>query len=87
MKQSRHSINPRLNVKAGASVQYDDRPRVNLYHILNQRILLFWKAERAIVAFSLVLFVRAESENDGIITRKCCGRLYRSPAYLQAANP
>src|SRR5258708_17528060 len=57
MKQSRHLINPRLNVKAATPVQYDDRPRVNLRHILNQRILLFRKAERAIMAFTLVLLV------------------------------
>jgi hypothetical protein len=57
MKQSRHPINPGLNVKAAVPVQYDDRPRVNLRHILNQRILLFRKAERAIMAFTLVLLV------------------------------
>ena len=67
MQQSRHPINPRLNVKAAASMQYDDRPRVHLRHILNQRILLFRESEGAIAALTLVLVVCAQSQDNGIV--------------------
>jgi len=74
MKQSRNPINPRLNVGTAAPVQYYDGARVHLDYVLDQRILLFRKAERPVVAFTLVLIVRANSENNGIIAGECRGR-------------
>ena len=86
MKQGRHFIDPRLHVKATATVQYDNCSGIQLRRILDQVVLKFREPERAIMVFAIILLVPSNGENHRIIVGECRRGLQRRPAHLQAGS-